>query len=312
MRGAKRAAVLSALLLPLSYAYAGVTLSDTVSSCPEIIKNVITPEVLLSEEFAPWVGTVYTYNVADTVSAVDVIDVVDTNNVVIGVDIVDVADIKYAVDAGDKETSKKRKIKFGRRAAFNHSQVTDVLIRIYTHDGERFSYAEYRNRAAFGIGFEVAGVIDLVLSEVLALNFSPGVVFRKPINTAVVGTSEVGVSCPLLLEWGPFGALGSRGGISPPDAFARSWGGGFDVRQLRLFGGILAGVPLFAWMKWNGEESASFTDRMAVDFGLIGGVGIYVSDRAFVDVRGILGISKYDNVEGHRLNQLSIGVNYVK
>jgi len=329
MRGLLIPAALPALLLTPLCADAGVAPLGTVSSCPAIIKNVITAEMLLSDWFVPW-DAVDTVDIADMIGSVDTVNVIDTAgaidtiNIVNAIDTINKADTISAVVtdntvAGDKsnnniniEVSKKSKrIKFGRRAAFNHSQVTDVLIRVYSHDGDSFSYSEYKNQASFGIGFEVAGVIDWVLSEALTLNFSPGVVFRKPINTAVVGTSEVGVSCPLLLEWGPFGAFGARGGAAS-DVFEKPWAGGFDLRRLRLFGGIWVGVPLFAWVKWNDEESASFKERKPVDLGAVCGVGMYVSDRAFVDVRGILGLSGYDSMEGHRLNQLAIGVNYVK
>jgi hypothetical protein len=146
------------------------------------------------------------------------------------------------------------------------------------------------------------------------LNFSPGVIFRKPVNTAVVGTSEVGVSVPALLEWGPFGRFGSKasGGPSAPDVFAKSWTDGFDLRNLRLFGGVWGGVPVYVRVKWNAEGSAPFVERAAADFGFVCGAGLYVSDRAFVDARVIFGLSNYDGAGGHRLNQLAIGVNYVK
>jgi len=342
MRRAKIAAALLpalTLLLPRA-AVAGVAALDTVSSCPSVIKNVITLETLLSDGFAPWdavevVDTVDTVNAVDitdnmtgavdTVNVIDTAGALDTINTVNVIDTVDtvnttntaVANVNINTDDNDRDVRRKpswikRNMKFGRRAAFNQSEVTDVLIRIYRHDGESFSYEEYKNRASFGIGFEVAGVIDLVLSDALALNFSPGVAFRKPINTAVVGTSEVGVSFPFLLEWGPFSALGRRG-AAPADVFEKPWAGGFNnLRRLRLFGGIWVGAPIFAWVNWNDEESARFKERAAAEIGLIGGIGVYVSDRAFIDVRGILGLSGYDSVEGHRLNQLAIGVNYVK
>jgi uncharacterized protein YbcV (DUF1398 family) len=301
---------LTALLMLTSIPSASVR-ADVVSSCPAVIKNAITLEMLMSEGFLPFDVTVGGVGIIDTVDTVDtisidavnpvIVDTVNTINTVI-IDTIDTVNKDIVL----KSSKKKYKIKFGRRAAFNHSQVSDVLIRVYSHDGEKFSYEEYRNQAAFGIGFEVAGVIDWVLSDEAALNFSPGVVFRKPINTAIVGTSEVGVSFPVLLEWGPFG-----GGVSP-DVFAQSWSDRFDLRRLHLFGGIWVGAPLYAQVKWNGEESAPFKDRAWADFGLVCGAGVYVSDKAFIDVRGIFGVSRYDSYAGRRLNQLAIGANYVK
>ncbi|MDR2693414.1 MAG: hypothetical protein LBB74_04270 [Chitinispirillales bacterium] len=308
------------LLAPLR-AEAGVALLDTVSSCPSVIKNAITAEMLLSEQFVPWdaVGTekVDTVDTTGTVVVIDRIDIIDAINVIDkAIDTVNT--INTAVTGGDDKdidrmpSDKRKKIKFGRRAAFNHSQVSNVLIRIYRHDGDGFICYEYRNKAGFGIGFEVAGVVDWALSDALVLNVSPGVIFRKPINTAVVGTSEVGLSIPVLAEWGPFGGVAVRSARGAPDAFMNPWGGMYFLRRLRLFGGICVGVPVYSWVKWNGEENAPFKNRAAADFGLAGGVGLYVSDRAFVDVRGIFGLSGYDGVEGRRLNQLAIGVNYVK
>jgi len=307
----KRALILAVSLLSLRVD-AGVALLDTVSSCPSVIKDVITVEMLLSDGFEPWDVTV---GIVDTVNVVDTVDVAPRNDRHCeeqsdeAIQSVDTTNIVNTVDR--EPPISKRKIKFGRRAAFNHSQVSNVLVRIYRHDGESFSYAEYRNQAVFGVGFEVAGIIDWVLfDDALALDFSPGVVFRKPINTAVVGTSEVGLSVPVMLEWAPFGG-GSGGGRgeSASDVFAR---GRFERRHLRLFGGIWVGVPLYARVKWNGEESAPFRERSAADLGLICGVGVHVSDWAYVDVRGIFGLSGYDRARGHRLSQLAIGVNYVK
>jgi hypothetical protein len=310
--------LLTALILMLS----APLRADTVLSCPAVIKNVITLEMLMSEDFLPFdvvVGNVDTIGI-DTVSTV-IIDKADSINAdTVKTVIIDRADTlgidtvnTIIIDTADKDIAQeslkrkiKHKIKFGRRAAFNHSQVSNVLIRIYSHDGESFSYEEYRNQAAFGIGFEAAGVVDWFLSGELALNFSPGVVFRKPINTAVAGTSEVGLSFPALLEWGPFG------GAPSPDVSARSWSDKFDLSRLRLFGGVWVGVPLYAQVKWNGEESVLFKDRAWADFGLVCGVGVYVNDKAFVDVRGIFGLSRYDSYAERRLNQLAIGVNYVK
>ncbi|MDR2592241.1 MAG: hypothetical protein LBC59_05475 [Chitinispirillales bacterium] len=344
-------------LTPLR-AYAGIAFMDTVSSCPAVIKNVITVEMLLSDDFAPWditdgmdkVNTVDTINTVviintDTIGIIDTINTVttvDTAGTVVIIDTSDISDDERAravpsTSLRDQATrtvaerrslsevegsrsdwtpdnAKKIKMKFGRRAAFNHSRVSNVLIRVYKHDGDDFTHYEYGNQASFGIGFEVAGVIDWVFSDVLALNVSPGVIFRKPINTAVVGTSEVALSIPVLAEWGPFGGVAAKPshGASQSDAFTKPWGSMYGLRQLRLFGGFCIGVPVYAWVKWNGEESSRFKDRSAADFGLVGGVGLYVSDRAFVDVRGIFGITGYDGVDGRRLNQLAIGVNYVK
>jgi hypothetical protein len=336
----RRALILAVLLLSLR-ADAGVAVLDTVSSCPSVIKNVITTDILLSDEFVPFdvintVDIVNTVNIVDTINTVirvdtvntvgkvDTIITVDTTITVITVDTVITGLLRYARNDGHCEErsdeaiqcadtvtqespEKKRKLKFGRRVAFNHSQVSNILVRIYTHDGNGFSSVEYRNKAIFGVGFEVAGIVDWAVSDALLLNFSPGVVFRKPVNTAVVGTSEVGLSFPVLFEWRPFDGVAPA---SESDAFAKS--GRFDVRQLRLFGGIWAGAPLYARMKWNGEESVPFRDRSAADFGLVCGLGVYVSDKAFVDARGIFGLTGYDSAGGRRLNQLAIGVNYVK
>ncbi|GBU21499.1 hypothetical protein R80B4_01392 [Fibrobacteres bacterium R8-0-B4] len=345
--------LLLVLLTPLRADAGGALLPDTVSSCPSVIKNAVTAEMLMSEDFLPWdvtVGVVDPIGTVDTISIdkadiinIDTVDIVsvdktdtiriDTVDIVsvdkvdiiridtintVSVDKADIISIDTA-DTIDKDIARpsfwrKHNIKFGRRAAFNHSQVSNVLIRIYKHDGDNFMHYEYRNRAGFGIGFEVAGIVDWVLSDALTLNVSPGVVFRKPVNTAVVGTSEVGLSIPVLAEWAPFGGIAAKSarGVSSPDAFAKPRAGMYVLRQLRLFGGIFIGAPVYAWVKWNGEESAQFNDRAVADFGLVCGVGLYVSERAFVDVRGIFGLSGYDGVEGRRLNQLAIGVNYVK
>jgi len=331
-------AVLTALLMLMPSASAR---ADTVSSCPSVIKNAITLEMLMSDDFLPFDVAAGGGDIIDTIDTVDMISI-DTSNAVsvdkadtvsidtvstavidtvntISIDTIDTVIVDKVdtisidtIDTINKDIAresfkKKHKIKFGRRAAFNHSQVSNVLIRIYGHDGDDFYCEEYRNQAAFGIGFEAAGVIEWSLSGELALNFSPGVIFRKPINTAVVGTSEVGLSFPALLEWAPFG-----GGAHPSDAFAQSWSDKFDLSRLRLFGGICAGLPLYAQVKWNGEESARFRDRAPADFGLVCGVGVYISDKAFVDARGIFGMSRYDTYAERRLNQLAIGVNYVK
>jgi len=360
----------AALLLSALTAYAGVAPppSDPRLSCPAVIKNAITLDMLTSDGFLPWdvvegaaasAPAVMPDSVrrplelqgighepaldehgADQAGGGDTVDTLraaaeaDTSGPAVAPDSIprlggsrpaaaDAADtvktvaVKTAAEDGDEDFGRKpswikRRMKFGRRAAFNQSQVTDFAVRIYTHDGESFLRSEYRDRLGFGIGFEAAGVIELFFSEALALNFSPGVVFSKPINTAVVGTSEAGLSFPLLLEWGPFGAFKPRSGAAPADAFAGVRSGRFDLRRLRLFGGIWAGAPLFAWVKWNGEAGAPFKERASADFGLACGAGVHVSDRAFVDARVFFGLTGYDRTAGHRLNQAAIGVNYVK
>jgi hypothetical protein len=284
----KKAVMLTAALL--LRAYAGVAVLDAVSSCPSIIKTVITGDSLLWDEFAPlesefinaaprtelpaaWAGFIP----APAALIADTVDKVNTTN----------AESGDAIRGFLQLLSKR--LKFGRRAAFNYSTVTDMRARIYSHNGENFTYTEYRNKAGFGIGFEVAGVIGVALFDAASLNFSPGAVFRKPFNTALVGISEAAVSFPVLLEWAPAGFL-----------------------PLRLYGGFMAGVPLYARVKWNGEKSAAFTERAAADFGLAAGIGCYVSDKAFIDMRGIFGLSGYDRAGGRRLNQLAVGVNYIK
>jgi len=281
---------------------AGVRDADTsgLTVTPDSIPRLSEPQAAVADT-ADTVKAAAEAGTAGAVAAADAVKAVDT--AVAGYN---------DKDVGGKPSWVRKNIKFGRRAAFNYSQVTDVVVRIYTHDGESFSYEEYRDRFGFGMGFEAAGVIELFFSEALALNFSPGVVFRKPVNTAVAGTSEVGLSFPLLLEWGPFDVFKPRSGAPPTDAFAGARSGRFDLRRLRLFGGIWAGAPLFAWVKWNGEEGAPFKQRAAADFGLACGAGVYVSDRASVDARVFFGLTGYDGTAGHRLNQAAIGVNYVK
>jgi hypothetical protein len=317
----RRALALAVLLLS-SRVYAGVALLDTVSSCPSVIKNVITVEMLLSDGFEPWdvtVGIVDTVNIVDTVDNIDSIDI-DNINIVDDIDTVDIVDnadnLAVIVTDRPEPPTAKRKIKFGRRAAFNHSWVSNFSVRIYTHDGESFSYAEYRNRVGFGVGFEVAGIIDVVLADALSLNLSPGFVVQKPISTAAAGTSEAGLFVPLMFEWAPFGGgfgVGRGEGVAAPDVFAKSGLGRLERRHLRLFGGIWAGAPLYVRVKWIGEGGAPFKERSAADFGLICGAGVYVSEWAYIDIRGVFGLSEYDITRGgHRLSQLAIGVNYVK
>jgi len=306
----RRALVLTVLMLSLRVE-AGVALRDTVSSCPSIIKNVITTDILLSDDFVPLEVMIDSIDtIVNTVNTDNFVDTINTINTINTNDIINTVNNK--INTVDTVDTKKRKIKIGRRVAFNHSQVSNVSVRIYTYDGDGFVYTEYPNKPIFGLGVEAAGIVDFILSDALLLNFSPGLVLRKPINTAVVGTSEVGLSFPLLIEWGPFGGVGLESVGAVSDAFSKSWSDRFDRRRLRLFGGVWVGVPLYAWVKWNGEESVQFKERAAADFGVVCGVGVYVSDKAFVDVRGIFGLSGYDGVEGRRLNQLSIGVNYVK
>jgi hypothetical protein len=200
-------------------------------------------------------------------------------------------------DISAAEAALKKRIKFGRRIAVNNSQVTNMRVRLYSHDGESFSYKEYRNQASFGFGFEVAGVIILKFTDALALNFPPAVIVRKPLNTSVVGISEIAVAFPMLLEWRPFEAKSFLPDVNIP---------------LRAYCGIQAGVPVYARIKWNNEGSAPFNERTAVDFGLAVGAGADVSDKAFIDAKVIFGVSGYDRVAGHRLNQVCAGVNYVR
>jgi hypothetical protein len=301
-----RKAAMLALALLLR-ADAGVAVLDAVSSCPSITKTVITGDTLLWDEFLPVE--------APELPESAIIDAVVADSAVLpapaapskpqtawagfvpapAVLIADTLDMADAISAESGHPLKNvvrmlsKRLKFGRRAAFNYSMVTNMRARIYSHDGESFSYTEYGNKAGFGIGFEVAGIIGAALSDAAALNFSPGVVFRKPFNTAVVGISEVAVSFPMLLEWAPVGFL-----------------------PLRLYGGFMAGLPLYARVKWNGEKSVAFEERAAADFGFAAGVGGYIGDKAFVDLRWIWGLSEYDRVGGRRLNQLAAGVNYIK
>jgi hypothetical protein len=306
----KRAVIPAMLLLCAAGADAGVAVLDAVSSCPSITKTVITGDSLLwGEIWIPSESTVIdTFIVADEDTVLSDSSTIDTavtadkyaDGDTLRPDMSAIDTVIIEKEAARSEPSTDNaaeevgwrppgRIKFGRRAAFNHSQVTGARARLYSHDGESFSYTEYRNKASFGIGFEVAGIIGVVLSDAASLNFSPGVVVRKPFNTSVVGISEVAVSFPVLMEWAPFRFL-----------------------PLRLYGGIMAGVPVYASVKWNDEGNKAFKERAAADFGLAAGAGVYVSDRAFVDVRGILGLSGYDRAGERRLNQLAVGVNYIK
>jgi hypothetical protein len=194
------------------------------------------------------------------------------------------------------ERGRSKRLKFGRRVAYNNSSVAGLSVKVYSFDGEALSYTEYKTEAVHAIGFELNAILALGVTDAMALNFAPGVVFRKPLSTRFAGVGELALSFPMIMEWRPFEAV-----------------------PLYALAGIRPDVPVYTRLTWRSEPSSEFRepytmlgDRGAIDFGLVVGAGGYISDKASIDVRAIFGLARFDRVPGRRLNQFNLGINYVE
>jgi hypothetical protein len=116
-------------------------------------------------------------------------------------------------------------------------------------------------------------------------------IFRIPLSTEAAGVGEAAVSLPMLLQWKP------PFGLPLP---------------LYALAGIQPDVPVYTRVTWRHSENVRFNDRTAIDFGLVAGVGGYINDRVSLDARAIIGLAKFDHKSARRLNQFTVGMNYIR
>jgi hypothetical protein len=203
--------------------------------------------------------------------------------------------IDNAETVGYTPSSPKR-LKYGRRVAYNNSWVDGLNVMVYSFDGESLVRTEYANEAVRGFGFEISAILLLVLTDAAAFNFAPGIIFRKPLNTKFAGVGELAVSFPALLEWRPFAAV-----------------------PLHALAGMQADIPVYTRLTWSSEPHSAeiephsaFNERFPIDFGAVVGLGAYLNDRLALDARVVLGLADFDYETGRRLNQFTVSISYIR
>ncbi|MCL2183327.1 MAG: hypothetical protein FWB85_07650 [Chitinispirillia bacterium] len=192
--------------------------------------------------------------------------------------------------------SAPKRIKFGRRVAYNNSFVSGLSADIYSFDGETLSLVKHRTEVVHSTGFEVSAILRITVNDAAALKFLPAVLFRKPLSTRYAGVGELAVSFPFFLEWRPYAAV-----------------------PLYALAGVQPDVPVYTRLMWSAEPQSAQSEpysvlgeRSVADFGVVIGLGGYLNDRLSLDARVVLGMADFDRTPGRRLNQVTLGINYIR
>ena len=209
---------------------------------------------------------------------------------------VDTSTIQKTTAVESDEPTWPKRLRWGRRVAYNNASVTGLSTRVYSFDGQSLTYTEYGHEAVHAYGFEVSAILFFSVSDAVAFHISPALLFRKPLSTRYAGIGEVALSFPLLVEWSPFSAV-----------------------PLHALAGIQPDLPMYTRLMWRSEPLSdsrephvALGERSPLDFGFVLGVGGYINRKAAVDVRAIIGLLDFDRVPGRRLNQFTVGINYIR
>ena len=184
----------------------------------------------------------------------------------------------------------QRKVKFGGRVAYNNSYITKMNLKTVYYDNNWQRHEEnYAGKTGLGHGFEVSAVTVVCFTDDASINIAPGFIFRTPYVSDAASISEFAVSIPALFEWRLF--------RSPVCAL----------------GGLQADIPINTKTRWDGKDEAEPLDaRSNVDVGVVLGINVHIGKKLALDVRGCLGLKEFSDGKDNFLNQVSVGVSYVR
>jgi TolB-like protein len=182
-----------------------------------------------------------------------------------------------------------RRVKFGARLAYNNSFVPGMVVDITGYDDDRGIWEEsYDSKSGMGHGFGLGGVVLFNVWEQVHVNAGVDLIFRTPIVTDVSATTEFALGLPVLVRW--------------------------DVMGSPLFveGGVQVDIPFGTSVKWDWDKnSESVWNRNSADVGIAVGAGYFVTPNISVDIRTVIGLTSFDDVNDGALSQVCVGVSWV-
>lgn len=181
-------------------------------------------------------------------------------------------------------------VKFGGRLAYNNSYVTALSVAVYEVDmssGE-VKGKTYDNKPGLGgSGFELGGAAEVRLAGPLSLYTGVGLAFRNPVAIeGALAISEMALNVPVLLR------------VTVVKPVFLDVGGQLDI-------------PFGTKSKLDGGKAVDFEGRTAIDAGAVLGTGGYIMEGLSVDVKGVIGIMKFDEEHEKPVYQVSVGVSYM-
>jgi len=184
---------------------------------------------------------------------------------------------------------KVRRVKFGGRLAYNNSFVLGMVINVTDYDEDRGVFDEsYDSKSGMGHGFCVGGVVLFNVWESVHVSAGVDFIYRSPVVTDVSATREFALGFPVLVRWDVMGS------------------------PLFIEAGVQVDVPFGTRVKWNWDSKAEDVwNRNAVDVGLAVGAGYFVTKNISVDLRAVIGLTQFDDVNDGALSQVSVGVSWV-
>jgi len=184
---------------------------------------------------------------------------------------------------------KVRRVKFGGRLTYNNSFVPGVVVNVTDYDDDRGVYEEYYDsKSGMGHGFGLGGVVLFNVWESVYVSTGVDFMYRSPVVTGVSATREFALGFPVLVRW--------------------------DVMGSPLFveAGVQVDVPFGTSVKWDWDSKAEDVwNRNAVDVGFAVGAGYFVTKNISVDIRAVIGLLPFDDVNDGAVNSVSVGVSWV-
>ncbi|MCL2688913.1 MAG: PorT family protein [Chitinispirillia bacterium] len=187
-------------------------------------------------------------------------------------------------------------IKFGVRAAYSNSSVSNMEVEFQRYDHNLFELNDVEHHShnhGGGHGFQIEAVAIYDLIDWIAVSLSPGIAFRSPFVSNVSALREWVFVVPALLEFYMF------------------------QTQFHLLGGVQLDIPLSSKMIWNSKgpsyDSKEF-NRNSMDLGVVAGFDLYLREDYFIDLRYNIGLRKFMDYGGNkdsRMNQLSVGAGMI-
>ena len=184
---------------------------------------------------------------------------------------------------------KVRRVKFGGRLAYNNSFVSGLAVNVTDNDEDAgISETQYDGKFGMGHGFGLGGVVLFNVWESVHVGAGVDFMYRSPVVTDVSATREFALGFPVLVRW--------------------------DVMGSPLFveAGVQVDVPFGTSVKWDWDSKAeNVWNRNAVDVGLAFGAGYFVTKNISVDLRAVIGLTPFDDVNDGALGQVGVGVSWV-
>lgn len=186
-------------------------------------------------------------------------------------------------------TEKVRHVRFGGRLAYNNSFVSGIVVGVTNVDDDRGIWEErYDSKLGMGHGFGLGGVVLFNVWKSVHLNTGVDFIYRTPVVTDVSTTSEFALGFPVLVRW---------------DVMAR---------PLFVEAGVQADVPFAMSVKWDWDSKPEEVwNRKTVDVGIAVGAGYFVTKNISVDIRAVIGLLSFDDVNTGATNTVCVGVSWV-